>query len=234
MHVPKLGILLPVGLFLIGLSVRGAASMPPSSYSIAEAASREIASNERRPDRQNPPATEVWENAVGKGFRNGAWHVGASLGGGFGADLGSGGFHDLVLGTAHVGRMIGGPVGSGRWYRGNWDLMGEVFGGRQFYPDKARVVGLTPVLRYHFATGTRWIPFLEGGAGVSETDIGPPDLATRFEFHLIAGGGLQWFCCKNLAATFHYRLGHLSNANIKGPNIGLNENVLLLGVTWFL
>lgn len=44
----------------------------------------------------------------------------------------------------------------------------------------------------------------------------------------------HWFYRENLAATIHYRLGHLSNANIKGPNIGLNANVLLLGVTWFL
>lgn len=113
-------------------------------------------------------------------------------------------------------------------------MISELFGGRQISPDKAYVVGLTPVLRYYFATGTRWIPFFEGGAGVSETDIGAPNLATRFEFHLIVGGGLQWFYHDNLAATLHYRLGHLSNADIKGPNIGLNESVLLLGVTWFL
>jgi len=31
------------------------------------------------------------------------------------------------------------------------------------------VVGLTPHLRYNFATGTRWIPFVDGGAGVTAT-----------------------------------------------------------------
>lgn len=206
MDIPKIGILLSVGWLLIGLPVIGEGSTAPA----------------------------VWEDAVGEGFRKGAWHAGVSLGHGFGTTLGSGGLHDLLLGTAHLGRTVGGVMGRDRWYRGNWDLVGELFGGRQISPEKAQVVGLTPVLRYHFAMGTRWIPFFEGGAGVSETDIGPPDLATRFEFHLIVGGGLQWFYRDNLAATLHYRLGHLSNANIKGPNIGLNENVLLLGVTWFL
>lgn len=33
----------------------------------------------------------------------------------------------------------------------------------------------------------------------------------------------------NLASTLHYRLGRFSNVNFKGPNIGLNENVLLYG-----
>lgn len=127
MHVQKIIIFLSIGLALIGLPAIIEGAMAPA----------------------------VWKDKIGEGFRKGAWHAGFSLGGGFGAKLGSGGFHHLLLGTTRVGRMI-------------------------------------------------------------------------------SGVGLQWFCCENLAAILHYRLGHLSNANIKGPNRGINENVLLLGVTWFL
>lgn len=141
--------------------------------------------------------------------------------------------HDFVLGTAHVGRVMTGVVAEDHWYRGNWDLMGEFFGGRQLNPNEAYVAGFTPVFRYQFATGTRWVPFLEGGAGLSGTDVGEPDLGSRFEFHLIGGGGLQWFCREKVAATFQARFAHLSNAGIERPNNGVNASVFLLGVTWF-
>ncbi|MBI4657571.1 MAG: acyloxyacyl hydrolase [Verrucomicrobia bacterium] len=176
----------------------------------------------------------IWEHSVGEGFRKRVLHAGFSLGGAIGVKvLGSREAHDMALGTAHIGRVWSDVVGDEKWYRGNWDLMGELFGGRQLNPHKASVAGFTPALRYHFATGTRWIPFLEGGAGVSWTDIDDPDLATRFEFHLVGGGGLQWFCRENLAVTLNYRFAHLSNAGIRQPNIGLNTNALLLGLTWF-
>lgn len=176
----------------------------------------------------------VWNTQVGEGFREGVWHAGFSLGGGVGARaFGSREAHDFVLGTTHAGRVMTGVLGSGHWYRGNVELVGELFGGRQLNPNDAYVAGFTPVLRYDLATGTRWMPFIEGGAGVSWTDVGQPDLATRFEFHLVGGGGVHWFCCENMAVTGQYRFAHLSNAGIRDPNNGVNTHVFLLGVTWF-
>lgn len=71
------------------------------------------------------------------------------------------------------------------------------------------------------------------GAGVSGTTIGGPDLAAGFEFHLLCGAGLQWFYRDDMAFSLEYRLGHVSNAGLKAPNVGLNTNELLLAVTWF-
>lgn len=176
----------------------------------------------------------LWEHGVGEGFHKGVWHAGFAVGGSVGARvLGSREAHDFVLGTAHVGRVMTGVLADNHWYRGNWELVGEFFGGRQLNPNDAYVAGFTPLLRYDFATGTRWVPFLEGGAGVSGTDVGKPDLATRFEFHLVGGAGIHWFCCKNLAVTFQTRFAHLSNAGIERPNNGVNTTVFLLGATWF-
>jgi len=45
------------------------------------------------------------------------------------------------------------------------------------------MAGFAPHLRYNFATGTRWIPYLEIGAGLSATSIGPTDLSHFFEFN---------------------------------------------------
>src|SRR6267142_1796263 len=95
------------------------------------------------------------------------------------------------------------------------------------------LVGLTPHLRYNFATGTRWIPFLDGGAGVTATGIGPPDLSGIFEFNLQVGAGVQWFLRENVALSLEARHVHWSCAGISKPNLGLNGVTGMLGLTFF-
>lgn len=170
---------------------------------------------------------------IGQGFRKGATHAGFSLGGGIGVPgLGSREEHDFLLVTAHVSRVVSGRLAKDHWFRGNCELIGEFFSGWQLSPKTAYAVGFTPVFRYDFATSARWVPFLEGGAGVSATDVGRPDLATWFEFHLVAGGGVHRVYSPRLARTFQYRFVHLSNASIRQPNRGVNTIVFLVGLTW--
>ncbi len=130
------------------------------------------------------------------------------------------------------GYMLG-MMGEGHWYHGNPELRLELFGGAQFDPDTRRFVGLTPHLRYNFATGTRWVPFLDAGAGVTATTIGPPDLSGTFEFNLQAGGGTQYFLRRNLALGLETRYVLWSCAGTHKPNQGLNGITSLLGITYF-
>src|SRR5258705_9563621 len=98
--------------------------------------------------------------------------------------------------------MLGHTSGAGHWYRGNLEFRCELFTGAQFSPSTEWLVGLTPHLRYNFATGTSLIPFADAGAGVTATSIGPPDLSgDTFEFNLQAAMGAQWFLMKNLALS---------------------------------
>ena len=92
---------------------------------------------------------------------------------------------------------------------------------------------MAPHLRYNFATGTRWIPYADGGAGVSATEIGPPDLSGTFEFNLQANCGVHWFVRDNLALTVETGFMHLSCAGIHKPNQGLNCVKGMIGLTWF-
>jgi hypothetical protein len=124
-------------------------------------------------------------------------------------------------------------VGEGHWYRGNWEVRGELFGGGQFSPTSDTLVGLTPHLRYNFATGTRWIPFADIGAGLSATSIGPPDLSGTFEFNLQANTGVHWFVRDKVALTFEVGYLHVSCAGIHDPNLGLNCVKGMAGITWF-
>lgn len=179
-------------------------------------------------------APGIWAAGVGDGFRPEAQSLGFGLGAGHGlAAFGSHQNHDLALADLTYGHMLGHVMGGDHWYRGNWELRGELFGGAQFSPNTRWLVGLTPHLRYNFATGTRLVPFLDGGAGVSGTGIGRPDLGGRFQFNLQGGPGVLYFFEDNVALTLEARYLHISSASIYHPNNGVNTIMGFIGVSWF-
>jgi len=176
----------------------------------------------------------IWEAGVGEGFTKGTFDLDLSAGAGIGVKIfGSSRAHDWVMGSAEFGWILSQTVGQDHWYRGNWEVLGELFGGAQYRPSDAYFVGGGPHLRYDFALGHRVVPFAEIGAGLTSTTIRDGDLSTPFEFNLSAGIGLHAFVKDNLAITFQCRLIHMSNAGIEDPNLGLNTVNFLVGGTWF-
>jgi hypothetical protein len=193
-----------------------------------------IASSEGASFNLDSSNTNIWQNGVGNGFRSGVQSVGIGLGAGYGVQiLGGRESHDLALASIYYGYMFGPVEGADHWYRGNWELRGELFSGAQFEPTSEWLVGLTPHLRYNFATGTRWIPYVDLGAGVSATSIGPPDLSHYFEFNLQAAVGVRWFIRDNVALGIEARYLHMSCAGMDTPNLGLNNVNGMLSVSWF-
>ena len=184
--------------------------------------------------RSASPPTGIWQGAAGEGFKSSVQTICFAAGAttGFQA-FGGEQDHDLVLASLSYGHMVGRVIGEDHWYRGNWELRGELFGGVQYSPSSDCLIGLTPHLRYNLATGTRWIPFVDGGAGVTATSIGPPDLSGTFEFNLQANAGVNWFMRDNLALTFQVGFLHVSCAGIHYPNQGLNGTTGMAGLTWF-
>jgi hypothetical protein len=180
------------------------------------------------------PTSDVWRNGVGEGFRSGAQSTSLEAGAAAGlAVLGGHQRHDLALTSISYGQMLGPVRGEDHWYRGNWELDGELFGGPQYSPSANYVIGLRPHLRYDFATGTRWVPFVDAGAGVTATGIGAPDLSGTFEFNLQGGVGTHYFIRNNLAITAEARYLHLSCAGMNSPNLGLNGVAGMIGLSWF-
>ena len=176
----------------------------------------------------------IWENGVGEGFSSKAQSLTVSAGATYGfASFGSREQHHLAMGSLTYGHMLGHAVGEGHWWHGNPEFRLELFSGAQFDPDARWFVGLTLHLRYNFATGTRWVPFVDGGAGVTATSIGPPDLSGTFEFNLQPGTGVMWFLRDNLALSLEARYVHWSCAGLHKPNLGLNGVTGLLGITYF-
>lgn len=180
------------------------------------------------------PAAGLWRGEVGEGFLSSVQSVSLDVGAAAGFQaFGGQQDHNLALLSLSYGHMVGPVMGEDHWYRGNWELRGEFFGGGQFSPSSDWLVGLTPHFRYHFATGTRWIPFFDGGAGVTATGIGPPDLSGIFEFNLQANAGVHWFIKDNLALTAQAGFLHMSCAGIHYPNQGVNCVTGMVGFTWF-
>ncbi|MCG6973591.1 MAG: acyloxyacyl hydrolase [Desulfobacterales bacterium] len=181
-----------------------------------------------------PQQLSVWETDVGGGFRKNAKNIGFTAGTGFGLEIfGSKQAHQLALAYGHMGWMATDVISKNRWYQGNLEIWGEVFGGAQNYPESAGVIGLTIGPRYYFVTHGRWVPFIDAGAGVSGTDIGEPDLGTGFQFNVQLGGGTHYFFKDNFALTFQIRGIHMSNGYIKRPNHGANAVLFLIGATYF-
>jgi lipid A 3-O-deacylase len=198
--------------------------------SLARLAAQEPGGEARPP----PVDLEIWREGIGSGFRLSTNNAGFALGAGPGFHVfGSRRSHDLALATGGFGWVFTGMVAQNTWFNGNWELKGELFGGEQFHPDLRHVLGVNPLLRYDLATGTRWVPFLQGGVGLSETDIGDPDLSTRFEFNVQAGAGSYYFLTRSMALTLEYRWFHLSNAQMKQPNHGTNTELFQAGLSWF-
>jgi lipid A 3-O-deacylase len=180
------------------------------------------------------PAGSLWNDDERGGFRKGASEATLSGAAGFSLPVfGSTKHHGWALGVVDYGLIVSDVVAKDHWYRGNFEVLGDLFGGFQFHPEHAFIVGAAPMLRYNFATGTRIVPFFGLGAGVVATDIRDGDLSTTFEFNLQCGPGVHLFLSEKIAATIQYRFIHLSNAGIDIPNLGVNSNTFMLGLSCF-
>jgi lipid A 3-O-deacylase len=174
----------------------------------------------------------LWEAGIGEGFRSSTRTLSLEVGAAKGfAVFGGSREHDLAVTSLSYGHMWGHTVGQDHWYRGNWELRLELFGGIEFSPKSEWLLGVAPHLRYDFATGTRFVPFIDAGCGVTATSIGPPDLSNVFEFNLQATGGTHYFVRENLAVTLEARFLHMSCAGITSPNRGLNGILGSVGLT---
>lgn len=180
---------------------------------------------------QQPAPIQGSANAGGSDWLN---TFGISGGAGFGSFIFGGQIkHDFWFVNAHYGRIVTERIGEGSGWAGRWMFLGEVTVGREFHPDRAWAMSLTPMARYLFESSERWVPYVEAGFGLAWTDIGEPDLGGDQQFSTLAGAGVYWFVRSDIAYTFQYRFVHYSNAGLRTPNQGVNVHAGLVGVSYF-
>jgi opacity protein-like surface antigen len=208
-----------------------------SFFSISTHASADSSDIQASSTESPSPPAGIWNAGVGSGLRKGTLDADFEAGAGPGlkirGTLSNSRTHDLAMTSIGLGYILNDAAADGPWYSGNWELRLELFGGFQFSPDTASFIGPMASLQYNFVTGTRFVPYVGFGLGISETDIGRPDLSTTFEFNLDGKVGVYYFLTDNLALTLNGQYIHFSNAGIETPNRGVNTLVFSTGVKWF-
>jgi len=216
---------------VVGICLAVAGSINAAEGMGAAAPSNDVRAAEVKLSGSRPA---IWDGEVGAGFRRSTEHVGLVAGAGLGLSIcGSSVAHQLALAGVSYGQMWGGTKATNHWWRGNFEWRVEMIGASEFSPSMHCFVGLTPHVRYNFATGTRWIPFVGFGTGVSVTSIGQPDLGGPFQFNSQVSLGMNYFLRDNLALSLEGRMMHVSSAGFYQPNDGMNNLLILVGVNWF-
>jgi lipid A 3-O-deacylase len=143
-----------------------------------------------------------------------------------------------AIAELRVGCMLTTASGDG-FFRGNLELIGEVFGGPIFHGPGDGLVGVDIFLRYNFVQpDSRIVPFIQIGGGGVYSDAADDDLIQRnigsdFSFNLVAEIGVRYHLSRNLAITTGVEYRHISNASLADRNQGLNSLGGVIGVSMF-
>jgi lipid A 3-O-deacylase len=125
-------------------------------------------------------------------------------------------------------------LGTGTFYRGALDVAVEGLFLVNRQPREGSAAGGALGLRYNFLRRARLVPYLGAGAGMLALDF---DLQTQrdgFNFALFAETGVSAFITDRFAITGGYRFQHISNANTRAPNLGVDTSFGVIGLTMFL
>ena len=115
-----------------------------------------------------PSNRSICQEGISERIESGTQSISFNTGAAYGVGILDGKqSHDLAWAGISDGYLQASVEGDGHWYRGNWELRGQLSCGAQFSPKDGLPVGLTPYLRYNFSTANCRIPYVDAGAGVS-------------------------------------------------------------------
>jgi hypothetical protein len=135
---------------------------------------------------------------------------------------------DYALESLRLGVMLNNPWHLGL-FSGNFEFMGEVFAGGIFEGPGDVLAGASLVFRYNFVQepNARFAPYAQIAAGGVYTNIGEEEsrglISLPVEFNLQAGIGARFFLDDRWSLIFEGDYRHISNAEIKKPNYGIDS-----------
>lgn len=168
-------------------------------------------------------------------FANGRWEAAFDSGVLFSPIVASCGRPTInyTLTGLQFGYMVSEPK-KPAWWRGNVEVAGEVFGSAIFQGPGTYIAGITVWGRYNFLQPDwRFVPFVQGGMGLTSTDISRQIVGQPFNFNLNIGAGVRYFLAEHWSVNLEARYQHISNANTGPHNLGINSFGPLLGVSYF-
>jgi opacity protein-like surface antigen len=132
-----------------------------------------------------------------------------------------------------LGYMLTDPVRLG-FLRGNLEIAGEAFGGAIFKGEGSYVTGGTVWLRGNLVIErSRFVPYVQAGAGLTCTDVNRDLTGQNFNFNLDLGAGVRYFVTRNCSVNLEYRYQHISNARMSNNDLGVNAHGPMLGLSFF-
>jgi len=125
------------------------------------------------------------------------------------------------------------PLGRDRFWYGALELGLEPLYQHYTTPKQAFWAGLAAVVRYHFLSLGRFVPYVEIAGSAGGTDLEIPEIKSAFAFLLFGGVGASVFVSDKTALYLGYRFQHVSNGDTSKPNRGFESNVVVGGVSFY-
>ena len=134
---------------------------------------------------------------------------------------------DYSLASLRLGVMLNDPWQLGP-LSGNFEVLGELFGGGIFDGPGDVLFGGSLVFRYNFIQpNARVIPYAQIAGGGVYTNIGEKEsrglISLPVEFNLQAGVGTRILLDDRWSLILEGDYRHISNAEIKKPNFGIDS-----------
>jgi lipid A 3-O-deacylase len=187
----------------------------------------------QQPAASQPPATSS-TNALADG--QGAWDLGAFLGGGTGAGKSSN--TQFLFASGRAGLVLSPDLFTSTPIRGNFEYAFEVMPVCTVFTPSGAVYGasIKPfVFRWNFTANERVVPYLHiaGGVLFTTSDVPPPNTSS-INFTPQIGGGIHYFVRRERSIDFGVDVVHISNASLGDHNPGYNASVFFsLGYSWY-
>jgi lipid A 3-O-deacylase len=179
-----------------------------------------------------PGVTSAAEETGAAKQTNHGWISEAGFISGYGnASIDEGSYKTLLL-IAHIGADINRFIPALRHHRGVLSFFLEP----QFNPvlkPSENEFGLGIGLQYTYPLTESIAPYFLLVTGPHYISVDTTTQAEGFSFSNAAGIGLYVSLTKNIALNCGYRIRHVSNADLKQPNSGINSHIGLLGVSFF-
>ncbi|MCM8829747.1 MAG: acyloxyacyl hydrolase [Candidatus Omnitrophica bacterium] len=111
----------------------------------------------------------------------------------------------------------------------NFQFQLEPFASLVSSPDVNGEIGLVFFIKYIFPLNFPIKPYLRGGSGIIVITQETEEQSTLFNFASQSGYGLSVDIGRGRYILIEYRNRHVSNADIKKPNSGIDSYIWLLG-----
>lgn len=92
--------------------------------------------------------------------------------------------------------------------------------------------GLIVAFKYEWPLTEKFHPYIWNGGGAMYITQHLKEQATQWNFTPQIGFGFHYALERSMALNFEYRYRHFSNANLKLPNDGIDQEFWTVGISW--